>query len=344
MSQLQLSLYSARCHASTFPLDIDKAVASPEALKSRLSRCGCLHKKTTFTFLQYSNFIHARKIARMARRPHITFSLPFSLILLILSVTIVAQDDDEPTSSASQVSTAFTEAVTGLTMERFFGARTTFGFAMTMPETPVDSFIGQMSFPLINDAGWGAIGLTGDMENNFFLAAWSDGAGGVMASFRQGTNEDNPPEVVGNFAVRPIAEATAVNDSFLTFTFLCEGCMDSALGLGAEATGADGVMGWALSEQAVADQGSPDAQLGFHERGFGPFTMRLGQARSASFEAVAAQAGAPVQSSGNASPVALNVAGGESEGEGEDEDEGGEGGGGGNSVGGQSDDQEEDDD
>lgn len=227
-------------------------------------------------------------------------------------------------------------------MERFFGARTTFGFAMTMPETPVDSFIGQMTFPLVNDAGWGAVGLTGDMENNFFLAAWSDGAGGVMASFRQGTNEDDPPEVVGNFAVRPIAEATAVNDSFLTFTFLCEGCMDSALGLGAEATGADGVMGWALSEQAVGGQASPDGQLDFHERGFGPFTMRLAQARSASFDGVAAQAGTPLQALGNASPVALNVAGGESE-EGEDDDDDNEGGGGANSASGQSGDQEDDD-
>lgn len=278
----------------------------------------------------------------MARRPFIGVSLPFALILLLLSVKIVAQDDDEPTSSAAQVSTAFTEAVTGLTMERFFGARTTFGFAMTMPETPVDSYIGQMTFPLVNGAGWGAVGLTGDMENNFFLAAWSDGSGGVMASFRQGTNEDDPPEVVGNFAVRPIAAATAVNNSFLTFTFLCEGCMNAALGLGAEATGADGVMGWALSEQAVADQGSPDAQLGFHERGFGPFTMRLAQARSASFEGVAAQAGAPIQASGNASPVALNVAGGGSE-EGEDEDDN-EGAQGGNAANGQSDDEDEDDD
>lgn len=285
----------------------------------------------------------------MARTPLIGRCLPLCLILFLLSVRTVAQDDDEPTSSAAQISTAFTEAATGLTMERFFGARTTFGFAMTMPETPVDSFIGQMSFPLVNGAGWGAIGLTGDMENNFFLATWADGAGGVMASFRQGTNEDDPPEVVGNFAVRPIAEATAVNDSFLTFTFLCEGCMDSALGLGAEATGADGVMGWALSEQAVANPGSPDGQLGFHERGFGPFTMRLAQARSTSFEAVAAQAGTPIQASGNASPVALNVAGGEG---GDDDDDGeeSEGGGrgsaagGGNAAAGSSDDQEDDDD
>lgn len=269
----------------------------------------------------------------MARTPLIGRYLSLCLIPFLLSARTVAQDDDEPTSSAQQVSTAFTEATTGLTMERFFGARTTFGFAMTMPETPVDSFIGQMTFPLVNGAGWGAIGLTGDMENNFFLATWPDGAGGVMASFRQGTNEDDPPEVVGNFAVRPIAAATAANDSFLTFTFLCEGCMDSALGLGAEATGADGVMGWALSEKAVPNPGTPDGQLGFHERGFGPFTMRLAQARSTSFDAVAGTAGTPIQASRNASPVALNVAGGEG-GDDDDDDDESEGAGRGTAAGG----------
>jgi hypothetical protein len=257
----------------------------------------------------------------MIRRPTMGFSLHLGLALLLLPSTILCDDSDEPTSSADQVSTAFTEPTTGLTMERFFGARTTFGFAMTMPETPVDSFIGQITFPLVNGAGWGAIGLTGDMEDNFFLATWPDGSGGVMASFRQGTDEDDPPEVVGNFAVRPIAEATAANDSFLTFTFLCEGCMDAALGLGAEATGADGVMGWALSEQAVSNPGTPDGQLGFHERGFGPFTMRLAQARSTSFDEVAAQAGTPIQASANASPVELNVADGGDDDDSDDDDD-----------------------
>lgn len=165
-----------------------------------------------------------------------------------------------------------------------------------------------------------------------------------MASFRQGTNEDNPPEVVGNFAVRPIAEGTSVNNSQLTFTFLCEGCLDAALGLGAAATAADGTMGWALSEQPADDPTSPDSTLGFHERGFGPFTMRLGQARSADFDTIAATAGAPIQASANAAQVALNVIG---SGEGGDDDDGGDegeeegGGGGGGGEGGEA--EEEDD-
>lgn len=252
------------------------------------------------------------------------------LLLLLRSSSLIhaqedddkeEEDDDEPTSSTAQVSAAFTEPATGLAMERFFGARTTFGFAMTMPATPTDSFIGQLSFPLVDGAGWGALGLNGDMENNFFLAAWADGAGGVMASFRQGTDEEDPPEVVGAFSVRPLAAATAANDSFLTFTFLCEGCLDSALGLGAEAVGADGIMGWALSEEVIANPETPAGRLGFHERGFGPFTMRLGEARSADFDAVAATAGDPIAASAEAVEVTLNVAGTEADSEDEDEDE-----------------------
>lgn len=256
----------------------------------------------------------------------IIFAFATSALLLFHQAQVARADDDEdfddePTSSTDQVSEAFTEPVTGLTMERFFGERTQFGFAITMPEEPSDSFIGQMSFPLVDGAGWGSLGLNGDMENNFFLATWADGSGGVMASFRQGTDEDDPPEVFGEFAVRPIAEATSVNDSQLTFTFLCEGCLNSALGLGAEAVGADGTMGWALSAEAVSNPETPAGGLIFHEQGFGPFTMRLGEARSADFDTVAATAGDPIEGSDEAIEVSLNVAGTESEDEDDDDED-----------------------
>lgn len=249
--------------------------------------------------------------------PALPTLLPLLLLIPFLAPPILA--GEEPTSNTTQVSVPFTDQATGLTMERFFGARTTFALAMTMPEPPNGSFIGQMTFPLVAGAGWGALGLTGDMENNFFLAAWPDGTGGVQASFRQGTDKEDPPEVVGHFAVRPIAEGTAANATFLSFTFLCEGCLDAALGLGPEAAQtADGVMGWALSEQQVANPGSTDTTLGFHERGFGPFTMRLAQARSVNFDTVAATAGTAMKASAGAQQVALNVAG---EGGGEDGDD-----------------------
>ncbi|OHE90433.1 hypothetical protein CORC01_14275 [Colletotrichum orchidophilum] len=230
----------------------------------------------------------------------------FSSILLFCSIAILATAKD-PTSSPAQQSAPFVDQATGLAMERFFGARTSFAFAMALPLTTSPSFIGQLSFPLVNGAGWGAMGLTGDMEGNFFLAAWPDGRGGVMATFRQGTNEDNPPEVKGNFAVRPIAEGVSVNATSLTYTFLCENCLDATLGIDPEATNADAVMGWALSEKTVRNPGTPGATLGFHERGFGPFTARLGNAKSARFDAVAATARQPVAGSNRAVAVTPNA-------------------------------------
>ncbi|KFA63856.1 hypothetical protein S40285_04472 [Stachybotrys chlorohalonatus IBT 40285] len=240
---------------------------------------------------------------------------------------------DDPTSSASQFSEPFLDQVTGLQMQRFFGARTTFAFAFSLPETqqpsgPAASFIGQMTFPLVNGEGWGALGLTGEMEGNFILAAWPDGNGGIMASFRQATDEDNPPEVAGTFQVRPIPDGVQVNETFLTYTFLCENCLDSTLGLGLEATAGDAVMGWALSErQPLGDPADPGAQLGFHERGFGPFTARLGQAKAAGFEAVAARAAASQAASARAVaavPGAFTDGSGEEDGGGEESgDEGG---------------------
>ncbi|KAH6695242.1 hypothetical protein F5X68DRAFT_272659 [Plectosphaerella plurivora] len=238
---------------------------------------------------------------------------------------------DDPTSSTSQFSAPFVDQTTGLAMERFFGARTSFAFAFAVPTTPppagaAGSFIGQLSFPLVNGIGWGAMGLTGDMEGNFILAAWPDGAGGVTASFRQATNEDDPPEVTGNFKVRPLPGGTVVNNTQLTFSFLCENCLDSTLGLGPERLGGDAPMGWALSERAPqGNAADPGARLGFHEKGFGPFTARLGAAATPGFEAVAATALQPRAASSRARAA---VPGAFGEGSG-DEDSGDESGGGG---------------
>lgn len=243
-----------------------------------------------------------------------------ALTSVFLPTLALAQDDDEPTSSPSQFSEPFQDQITGLPMERFFGARTSFGFAFALPEVqtaPAGSFIGQLSFPLVNGEGWGAFGLTGDMEGNFILAVWPDGGGGVMASFRQATDEDNPPEVAGDFQVRPLPDGVSVNATSLTYTFLCENCLDSTFGLGADAASGDAVMGWALSEQPpLGDPSDPGARLGFHERGFGPFTARLGAAGTAEFDAIAATALEPVPASANA--VAA-VAGAFGEGSGDDD-------------------------
>ncbi|KAH6963287.1 hypothetical protein FAVG1_10872 [Fusarium avenaceum] len=248
--------------------------------------------------------------SRRSTKRHVN---PHRILFTSLLLPALAFADDEPTSSTSQVSEPFVDQVTGLTMERFFGARTSFTFAFALPEsqpaanTTAGSFIGQIQFPLVNGEGWGSAGLTGDMEGNFILAVWPDSKGGVMASFRQAIDEDNPAEVSGDFKVRPLPDGVSVNETSLLYTFLCENCLDSTLGLGPEAAG-NAVMGWAMSEKPPrGDPSNPGAVLGFHERGFGPFTARLAEAKTAGFDAVAAKALAPVGDSGRAVPTIPNA-------------------------------------
>ncbi|KFG80087.1 putative cellobiose dehydrogenase [Metarhizium anisopliae] len=202
-----------------------------------------------------------------------------------------------------KVTTTFTDPSTGITFERFFGVKTSFSFGIALPETANNSFIGQLTFPLNDGAGWGGWSLTDDMEGPLLMAAWADG-GKVVSSFRQAFNEDdNPPEVTGNFRARPIAAGTSANSSFFTYTFLCEGCLDDALGLGTAATSGTVKMGWALSSEKVGNPASPAAILNFHNRGFGGFQARLAQAKNGKFDEWAAMAGAPLAPATNASPI-----------------------------------------
>ncbi len=77
-----------------------------------------------------------------------------------------------PASVLAQT-TAFTDQATGIQFQRFFGARTNFGFGMAMStDTTSTSFIGQLSFPLKNGNGWGGWSLTGDVEGPLLMAAW----------------------------------------------------------------------------------------------------------------------------------------------------------------------------
>lgn len=222
--------------------------------------------------------------------------------------------------AAAQTTSAFTDQATGIQFQRFFGARSNFGFGVALPTNPSTSFIGQLSFPLVNGAGWGGFSLTGDMEGPLMMAAWPDGQGGVVASFRQAFNEDdNPPEVTGTFTVRPIADATSVNNTFMTFTFLCEGCLDAGLGLSAAQTAGNAEMGWALGKRAVRNAASSAGILEFHDGGFGDFQANLGAARSAEFDTWATLAGTPLAPAAGAQAFSLNA--GDDDGDDDDDDD-----------------------
>lgn len=245
------------------------------------------------------------------------------LVLSTLTHTVVAQD---------KVTTAFTDPATGISFQRFFGAKTDFGFGIALPTDPTTDFIGQLTFPLNGGNGWGGFSMTGDMEGPLLLAAWSDGAGNVVSSFRQAENEDdNPPEVTGSFALRPIANGTSVSDTFLTYTFLCERCLDAAFGLGAADTAGDAEMGWALAKTVVGGPETSAGILGFHDSGFGDFTASLGLARNAQFATWAAMAREPLVPATGAVPIQASAGDGDDD---DDDDDGDHEGGASNTGGG----------
>ena len=239
----------------------------------------------------------------------------------------------------AQTTSAFTDQATGIQFQRFFGAKTDFGFGIALPTNPSNSFIGQLSFPLANGAGWGGFSLTGDMEGPLMMVCWPNN-GAVVASFRQAFNEDDsPPEVTGAFSVKPIAQATSVNNTFMTFTFLCEGCLDDSLGLGPAQTAGTAEMGWALASRAVRNPASSAGVLGFHNSGFGDFKANLAAARSAEFDTWAALAGAALPPAAGAQAFDQSAAFGSGDDDsGNDSDDssrgGGQAGGGGATIGG----------
>ncbi|KAK0730328.1 hypothetical protein B0H67DRAFT_28463 [Lasiosphaeris hirsuta] len=201
-------------------------------------------------------------------------------------------------AAQTKVTTPFVDQGTGIQFQRFFGAKTNFGFGIALPTNPSNSFIGQLSFPLANGAGW--------------------------ASFREAFNEDdNPPEITGAFSVKPIADGTSVNNTFLTFTFLCEGCLDDSFGLGAAQTAGTAEMGWALASRAVRNPASSAGVLAFHNSGFGDFKANLGSARNAEFDTWAALAGTALPPAANARAFSGN--GGDGDDDDDDDDSGDEG-------------------
>ncbi|KAK2005722.1 CBD9-like protein [Colletotrichum eremochloae] len=243
--------------------------------------------------------------------------------------------------------TAFTDPVTNISFQRFFGAKSGFAFGIALPQNPNDSFIGQMSFPLASGAaGWGGWSLTSDMKGPLLMAAWASPDGQVLSSFRQAANEDdNPPEVTGKFNVRPIASGTSVNGSFLTYTFLCQGCLDASFGLGAADTAGTFEMGWALGDKAVGNPGSSAAVLNFHNVGFGGFDADLQAARFADFDAWAALASpTPLAPSAGATAFAPGKAGGDDDDDDDDDKKKGDKKGGEKKGGGSGDDSDDDDD
>ncbi|KAK8030169.1 hypothetical protein PG993_011460 [Apiospora rasikravindrae] len=96
-----------------------------------------------------------------------------------------------------------------------------YGSGFVLPTNPTNSFIGQLTFPPNNRAGWGGWLLTGGMEGTLLMVAWSLGTNCAVSSFCQAANvKDNPPKVTGNFSVKPTTKGTSINNMVLAYNYL----------------------------------------------------------------------------------------------------------------------------
>lgn len=189
--------------------------------------------------------------------------LPSFLIrsLAMLILPLVRADSDAQT-------TAFTDPATGINFQRFFGAKTSFGFGIALPQNPSTDFIGRLDAPMPGGAGWAGIALQDDMVDPLLIAAWPNG-NKVVSTFRIAANEDDSPPVVnGKFSIKQIPKGTVVNDTHMTFTFLCQNCLDNGqISFAPQDTSGTFGMGWALADESVSDPADPAATLPFHNVG-----------------------------------------------------------------------------
>ncbi|KAK0465993.1 uncharacterized protein EV420DRAFT_1636565 [Desarmillaria tabescens] len=192
--------------------------------------------------------------------------------------------------AAGQSASAYTDPTTGMTFQALQDSSTGFVFGIALPETIGTDFIGQMVFSLTDGAGWGGASLNGAMTESLLLVAWPNGDE-VMTSFREATAYSTPPVYNGSdVTLSTISDGTYVNDTHLSLTFLCGGCITGD-DLTFSSTDTSAVLGWAYSTSSPSDVTDESTDLVYHSAGYGEFGLGISNAQTSEYETWAALAG-----------------------------------------------------
>ncbi|KAG7451905.1 CBD9-like protein [Guyanagaster necrorhizus] len=191
--------------------------------------------------------------------------------------------------AAGQSASAYTDPTTGMTFQALQDSSTGFVLGIALPETIGTDFIGQMVFALTDGAGWGGASFNGAMTESLLLVAWPNGDE-VMASFREATEYSTPPVYNGSdVTLSTVADGTYINDTHLSLTFLCGGCIvGDDLTFSSNDTSA--VLGWAYSTSSPSDVTDESTDLVYHSAGYGEFGLGIADAQTSEYETWAALA------------------------------------------------------
>ncbi|KAM0322004.1 hypothetical protein ACHAQA_009746 [Verticillium albo-atrum] len=196
----------------------------------------------------------------------------------------------------AQTSTAFTDPDTGITYQQVTQGAYTFGIAL--PENPTTDFIGRISAQ--GTQGWAGVSLGGRMSNSLMVVAWPN-EDDVLASLRRSTGYSSPGVYTGDATLKPIAQGTSFDGTTYTYTFLCEGCIQTD-GTTFAADASPATLGYGLAAGALSAPTNPATPLTFHAAGFGLFSVDLAAAQSSDFAtwaALADETGGPPDDGGS---------------------------------------------
>ncbi|POS68967.1 hypothetical protein DHEL01_v212640 [Diaporthe helianthi] len=218
-------------------------------------------------------------------------ALPATLVTLILSIvgtTTAAAAGSDGLPQASK----YTDSNSNIT---FLGyANQGFHFGMALPQDPKDDVIVQLVSPLKDGHGWGGIDFGASMTGPLMVVAWPNTAkeNTVMISPRVATGYeiDNGANAykANPITITQIPDGTFVNDTHVSATFVCGGCLN-ADSFGAANTTA--TFAYAYAYDPVADPADPDTTLSDHTANgepYGAFGVTVAQAKSGEYSAWAA--------------------------------------------------------
>ncbi|KAK0452909.1 GMC oxidoreductase [Desarmillaria tabescens] len=196
--------------------------------------------------------------------------------------------------TAGQSASSYTDPITGMSFQALQDSSTGFVFGLALPETIGTDFIGQMIYPSTDGAGWG-----GAMTSTLLLVYWANGDE-VMTSFRETSSYASPSVYDGNVTLSTIPDGTYVNDTHVSLTFLCGGCITGD-SLSFSSTDTSAVLGWGYSTSSLSDITDSSTALVFHSAGYGEFGFSISGAQTSEYDTWAALAESSSEPSSTAS-------------------------------------------
>lgn len=214
--------------------------------------------------------------------------LPSTLTALVLSIlgsttVSAASTSNDGIPSAS----VYIDSNTNIT---FLGyANEGFHFGMALPSDPKDDLIMQLVSPLKDGGGWGGVDFGEYMTGHLLLVAWpstkKDNTVMISPRIAKGYEISDGANIynANPITITQIPDGTFVNDTHVSATFICGGCLNSDSFTSDDKAA---TFSYAYAYAAVDDPSDVHTSLSDHTADgepYGPFDVTVAQAQSGEY-------------------------------------------------------------